>query len=333
MLSQCPKFEGAPSEFTTEGTERHHVLAEYFRGNENILANYTEDYLENLEWAIDYIKVKAPMQDHPLEIEQLREAVLPNGLKIKGTPDFVCGSEIIDLKWRFRDYWAQMAAYAWMVLDLDRFPVVTSHLLFANNQAARTYTWTKESAWEAMQKIITNVQSPWAAPIPCEYCGWCANKLKCEALIQQVNIALANNPEWQLPQWHPSEMTTSEELGLALKIARTLADWCESVEFHCREKATKEGVCPSGYTLLRRKGSRFIEDVSGAFHASNLPQDEFIKACSVKPRSLFDIYAKFHGMKKAPAERDMTERLGPIIQNKKDVIMLVVDKPKKQKGK
>jgi hypothetical protein len=331
MLRQCPKFEGATSEYAYAGTERHQKFADYWRGLDNALDDLDEDSQENMEWAVDYVTTHAANRDYTLEIEQKRSAVLPDGRKIEGTPDLVCGPDIFDLKWRFRDYGPQMAAYAYMVLDEGKFPEVTTHILFANNQVARSRKWTVDLCWAVMHDIITNAESEWAAPTPCEYCGWCAKKLRCEALIQQVNIALASNPEWDLEQWHSSEITNAKQMGQALKIARTLSDWCESVEFHAKELATKQGIIADGFTLLSRSGKRFITDISGAFQATGLPQPEFLKACIINPKPLEEIYAKFHGMKKAPAARDLAVRLGPLIQRKPSVNMLVADKPSKKK--
>ena len=359
MLAQCPKFRGAESEYTNEGKKRHNALADYLRvgeterqkqgkdrhgvfsdhftGNKKALEKIPEHLREDLEWAIEYVEMKAPIRDWPMVVEGSLESTLPNGLQIFGTPDIVCGPKILDLKWRPRDYAAQMAAYAFMVLDQSEqtdkpFPEVESFLLFGSTQTVRSQKWTKESAWRTIQEIITNVESAWAAPTPCEYCGWCGLKRNCEALTQQVNIALASNPEWNLPQWHSSEMNTAKELSLALTIARTLKDWCESVEFHAKEKAVKEGIIADGFQLQTRQGNRVIDDIQAAFANANLPQDEFIKACSVKLKALIDTYAEFHGMKKAPAERDIEQRLKAIIQRKSPTAMLVKErKPKKSK--
>lgn len=333
MLAQCPKFEGGNSEYADDGTKRHAILADYFRGNKEAVAKMTEDSQENLEWAVEYVELKAAALDHPMLIETKRSAVLENGLEIAGTPDLVCGPDIFDLKWRPRDYRAQMAAYAYMHMDDGKFPQVRTHLLFGNTQNARTHIWTRESAWKVMQEIITDVESAWAAPIPCEYCGWCAKKRSCEALVQQVNIALASNPEWNLPQWHSSEMETAQEIGLALKIARTLSDWCESVEFHAKELATKRGIIAQGFTMQSRKGNRIVEDIKACFGKVNLPQPEFLKACNVRLSVLFKTYAEFHGMKKAPAERELERELGELIQRKKPSVSLVVEKTPKKKAK
>lgn len=329
MLAECSKFEGAPSENTDKGLARHRAIAAFLKGEESAFAQFEEEERDNLVWAADYIKMAAPIKDHPLVIEKPRKATLPNGMVITGTPDFTCGPVLLDLKWRYRDYGPQMACYAWMLMD-EGFPEpVNAHLLFAEPQSTRVLEFTAESAWAMIKPILENATAPFAVATPCTFCGWCAKKLKCEALIQQVNIALKSNPEWDLPQWHSSEMKTAKEMGQALKIARTLSDWCESVEFHAKEMAVKQGKVPEGFELKSRQGNRYIADLPGAFQAVSLPQAEFLKACSVKPRALFDLYAEFHGMKKAPAEREVEKKLGSIMQRKEPSQMLVQAKPSK----
>jgi hypothetical protein len=341
MLAECPKFQSAPSgsgsgdapagtrgDYIDQGLARHKAIAAYLAGDEKALDTFKDDERDNLLWAADYIKMKAPLADYPLIIETPRKATLPNGEIIQGTPDIVCGPELFDLKWRPRDYKPQMACYAWMIMDGGVPAPVHAHLLFAQLQTHRILTFDADSAWATIKPILENVTAPFAVATPCTFCGWCAKKLTCEALIQQVNIALKSNPEWDLPQWHSSEMNTAQQMGQALKIARTLADWCDSVEFHAKEMAVKQGIVATGFTLKSRQGNRVIDDVVGAFQRANLPQAEFLKACSVKPKSLFELYAAFHGMKKAPAEREVEQKLGEVIKRKEPTQMLVQEKEK-----
>lgn len=330
MLAECPKFEGAPSKDTQAGLVRHKAIAAYLGGDERALDGFEEEEHDHLIWVADYIKLKAPLLDQPLVIEKQRRAVLPNGTPIQGTPDFVCGSEIFDLKWRPRDYGPQMAAYAWMVLDENAKSPIRAHLLFGETETIRVLTFDADSAWAVIKPIIQMTDAPFAVATPCAFCGWCAKKSTCEALVQQVNLALKSNPEWNLPQWHSSKMTTAKEIGLALRIARTLSDWCDSVEFHAREMALKQGVIAEGFALASRRGNRFIADVTEAFQKVGLPQEQFLKACTVRPKTLFDLYAAFHGMKKAPAEREVENKLGATIQRKESTTSLVQEKPPKE---
>lgn len=334
MLAECPKFEGAPSEATARGTLRHEALEVYLAGDEHAFDNLSEDEAENLEWAADYVKLKAPLLDHKPVVEAKLSGVLPNGMPIEGTPDIVCGDHLFDLKWRPRDYRPQMACYSFMILDgraVDDAAgrEITAHVMYAQTQTVRVMKFDSYTAWETIKPIIAQATASFAVATPCSFCGWCSKRLTCEALVQQVNIALKSNPLWDLPQWHSSEMKTAKEMGLALKIARTLGDWCESVEFHAKDLAIKQGIVAEGFTLASRQGNRFVDDIGAAFQKANLPQEVFLKACNVRPRQLFDLYAEFHGLKKAHAEREVEKRLGETIKRKEPSVSLVAEKPTK----
>ena len=164
MLALCAKFQGSPSDYTDEGTKRHKALAAYLGGKEQALDAFPEEVRENLMWAADYIKLKAPLRDHKLIIETKLTGVLPNGIPLEGTPDFVCGPEIFDLKWRPRDYRPQMAAYSYMHMEKAQFPDSRTHLLFGQMQSHKEHKWTVDSAWACMREIIDQVQAPFAAP-------------------------------------------------------------------------------------------------------------------------------------------------------------------------
>jgi hypothetical protein len=334
MLAECPKFEGSPSEHTTRGTLRHEALEAYLGGNDKAFKDLTEEEAENMIWAAEYVKLKAPLLDHPLIVEQKISGVLPNGMPIEGTPDIICGDHLFDLKWRPRDYRAQMACYSYMIMDgrtVDGGEIrpITAHVMYAQTQTVRIMKFDPDTAWMTIKPIIEHSTASFSVATPCSFCGWCAKKLTCEALVQQVNIALQSNPEWNLPQWHSSEMKTAKEMGLALKIARTLSDWCDSVEFHAKELAVKQGIVAEGFSLSSKQGNRFVDDIGSAFQKSGLPQEVFLKACDVRPATLFNLYAEFHGMKKAHAEREIEKRLGETIKRKNPSVQLTVEKPKK----
>ena len=111
-------------------------------------------------------------------------------------------------------------------------------------------------------------------------------------------------------------ISTAEQMGKALTIARRLKEWCEAVEHHAREMALKQGQIPHGFELASRRGAREVESVAGAFGLTGLPQDEFLKACKVNFKDLSEAFATFHGMKKAQAERQLDVKLASVITRK-----------------
>lgn len=323
-LAACPCFVSGPgNDETTAGTLRHEVFAAMLNG----LPPYVElpeDQKAGVEWAVEQVRLHAPMNDHPLVIEQRREIVGPDFQPIAGTPDVTCGPVLFDLKWRRFDYRAQMAAYALMLHDAGWYSV-TCHVLYAESKTLETMVFQGDEAENIVGSIIESTKGN-PQPRPCSKCDWCASKLTCPAVIERVNAVVEGRDDWKCGQYHPSDSTDPKELGAMLRIARLLAGWCESVEHYAKELAVKEGKVPAGFSLKSRQGNRYITSVAEAFPRCGIPQAEFLAACEVKLSSLAEAYAKFSGMKKAPAERELEAKLGEVIQRKPQVISLVADK-------
>ena len=335
MLAQCACWESSESigtEFKTPGTARHAALGHVLSGDPDPLAGLSEEDAASVQWAADYIAVKAPTSEHALRMEYrvnpLAEDFSPifeNG----GTLDVACGPHLFDLKTRERDYTAQMAAYSLDMFQEFGWPEIEVHLLFAETKRATTFKLTEEAARGIVEPIIRAAASADKKPTPCDYCGWCVRRLTCPALLERVNALVVGREDWKLEQWHTSRIDTAEQMGKALRLARQIADWCESVEFHAKDMALKRGMVAAGFKLQTRSGNRYVTSVAAAFPLCGLPQAEFLAVCDVKPTSLFEAYASFHGLKKAAAERDLEQKLGEIIQRKFSAQSLVVDKTTK----
>jgi hypothetical protein len=327
MLAQCALFAGAGGEYADQGTERHQLLAAELRepGSVSLLTDSDEDKAA-IEWAAAYIRLHAPMVDYPLIVEERRTWIGPNFEERSGTPDIVCGSHIFDLKWRHRDYSSQMADYALSML-VDEGDAVTVHLLFGSNQHVERIVFTRESAEQVVGDILAKAEDQAAQPTPCDYCGWCAKRLTCPAVLERVNAVVEGRIDWKLDTYHSSEITSAEQMGKALAIARLVEKWAEAVEHHAKE-AAKRGDVPAGYKLQEKQGNRFIASVVDAFGVAGISQDEFLKACEVKFSDLVALHAQRINIPKAAAEREMAGRLGPVLQRKPKSVSLVSVKSK-----
>jgi len=334
FLSQCPCWvsdESHGGDWRDSGNLRHHVLSSMLdkrHGNQaEDLQMLPEEERDGVQWAADYIDVHAPGLDHQLHCERRLKLLDDNfNVVMEGTPDVVCGPELFDLKWRQRDYGAQMAAYAEMMFQENEWPEVRVHLLFAESKRAVTFVFTRAEAIALINSIIAKVNAPDRQPTPCDYCGWCARRLTCPALLERVNTVAVNREDWKLEGYHASEITSGQQMGKALKLARQIKDWCEGVEHHAKEMAAKQGMIPEGFKIQTRQGNRYIPDVTQAYARAGLPQEEFLKACEVKFSSLVEATAGLHGIKKAQAERTVEEKLGDAIQRKSSSVSLVVNK-------
>lgn len=327
-LSKCAQFISSPGDegIRAAGKLRHEVLAYMLTHpdapEEQQLERLPEEHRAGVKWALDYIRVHAPMHDHPLIVEQLREWVGYGFENRRGTLDAQCGPVFFDLKWNRYDYAPQMADYALSLLD--DWSEVTCHVLFGESQKAEVLRFDRATAEAIVAPVL--LRAGIAPPTVCTYCGWCARQATCSAHLDTVNRIVEGRPDWQLSTFHSSDITDPQEMGTALTIARQVADWAEAVEFQAKEMAVKLGAIPKGFTLQTRQGNRFISSVSEAFPVAGLPQAEFLEACEVKLSSLSEAFAKFHGLKKAQAERDVQSRLGEIVQRKPSTVSLVKDK-------
>lgn len=343
MLAQSPCFvPSGDSEFTDAGTNRHKYLhalhlagavEDYGRAAAEVAELLTEEECEAVKWAYDYIRLHAPMLDHPIHFE--RRMVLLNAdfeEIFPGTPDVACGPDLFDLKWRERDYTAQMAAYALMMMQENSWPEVRVHVLYAESRRAVVFKFTEEQAGKIVFDIIKSVDAH-TEPKPGDYCGWCAKRLTCPAITKAVETVSKGYSDLdRVKNWHPSQMETGEEIDVALWIWRNvLKKWGESIEFHALEAVQKKGITLPSFELKTESGGKYLTDVPGAFAAVGLPQAEFLKCCDMRMNTsktypdkvgIVETYASFHGQKKAPAKREIESKLGDLLKDKKPKVYL-----------
>lgn len=341
MLAACPCFESAPDTGERDkdaGTARHGALAAALRGLTKLMEELQdEDEFESVNWAYEYIRVHAP-DGHEMRIEQ-RLDMLDDSFNviISGTPDVTCGPELFDLKWRERNYDEQMAAYAMAMIQANGWQGVRIHILFAERKFARVVLMTRDDCWNIVHKVLLASKNPDALPVACDYCGWCAKRMTCPALTENVQ-AIANAraeikaetceafEKWLKAGAHASELTEPNLAGAVLTIAKQIVTWTEAVQYHCKELAIKQGIIPTGFKLRPLKGNRFITSLTEAFSKSGMPQDEFLKLCDIKLTALVEKFGEINGMKKAQAQRTLEEKLGDVIQRKASSVSLVAEK-------
>lgn len=336
MLAQCVCFESGTSDFAELGTDRHAALKAHYVGDDSLLNLLDEESQAGIRWAADYIRVHS-RSDHPPTWEQRGSFTAPNFDTIDGTPDVVSGPELFDFKWRYRDYTAQVAAYAAMVLEQSGFGRVTCHLLFGDLRRAEKLVFDRPAVEAILTPIFDRLDAP-RHPTPCDYCGWCSQRLTCKAMTRPATVVGDGYQEpglLDLSSWRPSEMLENpEHLAFALKLWRlVLKKWGESVEFHAMEAATKLGKKLPGFDLKTNKGKKFVPDTNAAYLASGLPPAEFLQSCQVRLNTskkypdqlgLDSLFKKFLGLPtSAAAKREVTKKLGDTIQQRRDTLKLV----------
>lgn len=334
MLEQCPKFTGTTTEFAEEGTRRHEWLKAYVTakmlGRE---CDIDHDDSDAIQWAGDYILLHAPTSNHSLHIEQKRQWMDGNFNEREGTPDYVCGNHIFDFKWRERDYLAQMADYSQIVFS-EGFSECHIHVLFGNIKRVEKYQLNQADAENIVEQILDRLEDPNAQPSACDYCGWCANRLKCPALLKPV-LDIVKHREgasdedraafesWLTSGASTSQITDAKTMGMVLRVARIVSDFVDAAEYQAREMAVKQGVIPEGFKLQERKGSRYIASVTEAFNKVGITQEEFLKLCDIKFSDLVDYYMQTDSLSKSTAEKEMERKLGETVQRKPNSVSLV----------
>lgn len=332
-LAQCPSFESGSTEWTESGTDRHKALETYLKGDDSLLALLDDEEQDGIKWAAEYIRVKANMDEHPItwEKENACTVILDDFSEIPGTPDAVCHIDIFDLKWRWRDYTAQMAHYAAARLqELPGVEKVRVHLLFACFKRAEVLEFDRETALRIVSEVAAKIaENP--EPNPCDYCGWCARRVTCQALNERAQTVAAGREDWRLQQYHASEITDRAEMAKALKLARHLAKWCEAVDHFAKEMVIKQGISIPGYELRSKPGRSSCHDVLGAFHATGLDHTDFLKCCEIRleksktnpdKQGLADVLKEKTGISKAAAKRELKKKLEPYLRTPKQSFYL-----------
>lgn len=359
MLAACPCFESGPTEWTEGGTNRHSYLHTlWIRHNElngaaaesmlrDAAEKLSEEEIDACQWAYDYIKNTAALLDNPIHFERKMSCELSDWSVMEGTPDVVCGRDLFDLKWRERDYHAQMAAYALMMMQADpALPFVRVHIMFGAFRRVETvYSLDRNQAEWIVEETIATTQekmietaidgtrtSSIPSPRSCEYCGWCKKQLTCPAFTKPVAEAVREitkfNPP-QITQWNPAEMKTAEEISFGLTMVRNiLKPYCGAMEKRALHANLVEGISlEPDYVLAKTKGRSAVTDVQGAFALVGVPQEDFFRACEVRMNTsktypdrvgLTEIFAAKNEMKKAPAKRALLAKLAPVIMEGKD---------------
>ena len=227
-----------------------------------------------------------------------------------------------------------MAAYAAMMFQENAWSEVQVHVLYAESKFAQRFSFAYDDALRLVLDIVASASAPGAAPKACDYCGWCAKAVTCPALLKPALDAAAARQEpaeadksllvpFLDTGAHSSEIKDALTMGAALRMARVVARWCKSVEHHAREMAVKGGQVPAGFEISNRAGKMFVTDTAAAFGLAALPQEDFLKACAVRLNSsvkykeqvgLIEVAAKFNGVKKAQAKRDLLAKLAPVVK-------------------
>lgn len=298
---------------------------------ETLMAPLSADERDGVEWAAGYVTAHATTAE-PLLTEHRMELFDANFDAVtRGTADTVCGPDLFDLKWFEAQYDMQLAAYALMRMQETGRKWLDVHILFAFDQTARKTRVTWDSANRLVFGLIDRAKAGTGPRKSGSGCQYCARALTCPAFTEPVEVIRTAREDWQLGNYHSSDLADPAEMAKALTLARKVQDWCKAVEYHAKQMAGS-GLDLPGFRRRTVTGRKWVCDVMGAFSVAGLPQETFLACCDVRmetpkkypnKRGIADEYAKLHGIKKAPAKRKLDEALAPFIRRGADSVSLV----------
>jgi len=335
-IAACPQYQAdeRDNDDTNEGTRRHAVLHHYNLTGEFEIpeGGLSDESQEAVKWASEYIDMTR--SGDPIFESKIAIALNVDGqaVTIEGTPD--CRDtdtrNLYDLKWRHRDYRAQLNAYALGIMQDNFTDAIKVHVMFGYDKRAQTWDVTADEAEEELQGIVRRALNNEPAN-PCDYCAWCAKSATCPALAERVEAVRSGREDWNLANYHASQIDDPAEMAKALELARAIKAWVEAIEYHARRMALQNGGLP-GFKVQNRSGKKSITDIAQAVALSGLSPDDFIRICNVSLGDLKKLHHEKLGASytsKAASDRDCLRKLEPITETGEPVVMLVKNRKEK----
>ncbi len=326
-LAQCSQYKSGPAGPAAErGTLQHDYLEQLLTSPmRDKCLGLTAEEREAVEWAAGYIEANRSASAQ-LHVEKRVSLMDEDFNEITfGRLDAFAAPDLFDYKsGDERNYKEQMAAYALAVMDEAGLESVQVHELYGRTKHANKYRLYRYDAKALVFPVIERAGK--GDPNPCDYCGWCAKAATCPALIERAQAVGAGREDWEPVEWHSSKIDEPAEMAKALKLARQLKGWVDAVEHAAKDMVFRDGKVVPGFKAVERQGNREVSDLHAAFGLAGMPQDLFLKCCKVALGSLEEQYAEFRGMKKAPAARELGEKLANVIRRGKSSQFLMAEK-------
>lgn len=246
------------------------------------------DYFRQLqEW---YPEVKAWTFEQPLKIVHAFEILSEGTADVVGVaPSYVV---IADWKFGFKETTPaerniQVRTYAAMKMNETHIPrafVHIHHPRLNRSSEAKMDMEEYNGTLERIRKIRYAAEDIDAMRLnPSEKaCDYCPAKAVCPALKAR-GLSLA--------KVHSSQLIDPEVMGSLLTKAKMIKKWAESVEYHAKMMAIRNGGLP-GYKLRPTKGRRSISDPQKAYDllCGYFAPLDFMKHCEINIGSLEDAF-------------------------------------------
>jgi hypothetical protein len=256
-----------------------------------LMAIENEDDRDSVVWAVNQVKQRA--EGSTIISDEALLKVKTPGIEHIGTEDSRVPDKrmSLDLKsGQIRDYYLQMAAYAYGNMESEFAPDWTCHLLFCDQRRVVTHVFTYEQAKSLVEGVLAEVANPNKKPTPFESCGWCAAKETCPALGKAASETLEivdSDLTANLAQLKTYLADCPETLGAFLSKAAIfndeLVDWAKEL---VRGKLANNEEIP-GYKLQKVKGTDYIDptEIAKSFTVCGATTQEIVKFLGDKVKS------------------------------------------------
>lgn len=259
-LALCSQFESDPT--GSPAAERGSRIDAHFRAmlekRFKWLENGPAEEYEPAAWAAAYVHARCGAEFIESSEDACRVYTQINGLTISGTMDARCDTMHLtfDLKTgEIRSYREQMAAYALACMDISGASEWTCVLIFCDQREIREHHFHYFEAREIVESIVRDRIVADAEPTVCDYCGWCAKRNACDAVIASANIALGLVPERARFE---SAIATPDGLAAFLRGAKIIEDWAEIARQKAKARILGGETIP-GWKLQSRSGAARVE--------------------------------------------------------------------------
>ncbi len=305
MWAECAAYDSMPDvdeedigieDDTPKGRGRvkHHAAAMLLAGDldmrQRALDGLSDAERAEVQFCVE--RVLAIVEEHgytreDIRVEQRVTMFEGDGFKTLyfGTGDAEAGPLAFDFKFgEARNYFPQMAGY-----DLPRMIAREEKrrldfVIYGRLKRVERYVIDRQTAEVVVYGILT--RRTVRKPTPCQYCGWCANRATCSALVA-APIELANaRHDWtlKLPTPHVSQIHDPVWMGAArLLWKKYIEPWGKAVDFASSSMAGFGNVVPLGYKKIPVAGSAEITDTKKALEllAREIPEEALWPTVSI----------------------------------------------------
>jgi hypothetical protein len=230
-------------------------------GNIALLDQLTAADKTSVQWAIETTLDYA--LDDTVIVDEDSLKVKTSGIEHIGTEDARIPSKSISLDLKtgqMRNYMEQMAAYALGNMESHFVDNWTCILLFCDFQTQVTHEFTHDEAKEIVSRIISAYKDPNKQPTPCDYCGWCAMRNTCPAIVGPVekSLTVVESVDTTLDQLREQVTSSPERLGQFLKMANVFKKELWDFAKDRAKELMGQGVDVAGWKVSTTKGSDYF---------------------------------------------------------------------------